>query len=63
LHFLPAVPFDPSDGAPLRYKQLPKGYVVYSIGPDGQDNGGMEPPAKPRSSDGVPQDITFTVEN
>lgn len=33
---------DPFDGAPLRYKRHAnsKGYVVYSIGDDGQDDGG-----------------------
>ena len=38
---LPADPFD-LDGAPLRYKRHAKGkgYVVYSIGDDGQDDGG-----------------------
>jgi hypothetical protein len=39
-HFLKAVPADPYDGQPLRYKRLADGVVVYSVGPDGQDNGG-----------------------
>jgi hypothetical protein len=38
--FLAAVPPDPFDGAPLRYKRLADGIVVYSVGPDGIDNGG-----------------------
>jgi hypothetical protein len=42
---------DPFDGQPLRYKKLAKGYVVYSIGEDGKDDGGDEK-----------KDITFTVE-
>ncbi|HYT62086.1 MAG TPA: hypothetical protein VEL06_18040 [Haliangiales bacterium] len=62
ISFLPAVPLDPFDGAPLRYKQLSKGCVVYSIGPDGRDNGGKEPPATRRGTNRVPEDITFTVE-
>ncbi len=40
---LPAVPDDPfaSPGAPLRYVALPDGhYTLYSIGPDGVDDGG-----------------------
>ncbi len=37
---LPEVPLDPFDGWPLRYKRLPDGVLVYSIGPDGQDDGG-----------------------
>jgi hypothetical protein len=59
--FLPAVPTDPFDGKPLRYKKLAKGYVVYSIGEDEVDNGGTE-----KNSKGVSYvegtDITFTVE-
>ena len=48
---LAAVPIDPFDGQPLRYKRLAKGYVVYSVGEDGKDDGGDEK-----------KDITFTVE-
>jgi hypothetical protein len=49
--YLNAVPQDPFDGKPLRYKKLAKGYVVYSIGEDKVDDGGDEK-----------KDITFTVE-
>ena len=48
---LPATFSDPFDGQPLRYKKLAKGYVVYSVGEDGKDDGGDEN-----------KDITFTVE-
>jgi hypothetical protein len=59
--FLPAVPADPFDGKPLRYKPLAKGYVVYSVGEDREDNGGTEKNAKGQSY--VPgTDITFIVE-
>ena len=59
--FLPAVPSDPFDGKPLRYKTLAKGYVVYSVGDDREDNGGVEKNSKGVSW--VPgTDITFTVE-
>jgi hypothetical protein len=34
------VPTDPFDGKPLRYLQLDGGVVIYSVGPDGQDDGG-----------------------
>ena len=37
---LPAVPRDPFDGQPLRYRKLPDGVVVYSVGYDGKDDGG-----------------------
>jgi hypothetical protein len=57
--FLPHVPPDPFDTKPLRYKKLPRGYVVYSIGADGVDNGGLE-----RTNSGMTAnyDVTFTVE-
>jgi hypothetical protein len=38
--FVGAVPLDPYDGEPLRYRRLPDGVVVYSVGPDGSDDGG-----------------------
>jgi hypothetical protein len=38
--YLKAVPTDPYDGQPLRYKRLEDGAVVYSVGPDKQDDGG-----------------------
>jgi hypothetical protein len=38
---LPAVPRDPADGQPLRYRLEPDGtYLLYSVGEDGIDNGG-----------------------
>jgi hypothetical protein len=39
--FLPSVPLDPGDGKPMRYQPLPEGgYLLYSIGADGRDEGG-----------------------
>jgi hypothetical protein len=38
---LKAVPLDPFDGKPLRYKRLADGVLVYSVGTDGVDNGGI----------------------
>ncbi len=38
--FLKAVPADPFDGQPLRYRKDEEGAVVYSVGPDGKDDGG-----------------------
>jgi hypothetical protein len=60
--FLSAVPADPFGGQPLRYHRLAKGYVVYSVGSDGHDDGGREKPADWKSSDKTTYDITFTVE-
>jgi len=45
--FLPAVPQDPLDGQPLRYKPNQDGtFLLYSIGEDGIDNGGDPNPVK-----------------
>jgi hypothetical protein len=57
-----SVPKDPFDGAPLRYRLLTKGYVVYSVGADRHDDLGREPPERKKSSDTNSYDITFTVE-
>jgi hypothetical protein len=62
--FLDSVPRDPFDEKALRYRKLggdAEGYVVYSVGEDSIDNGGVERKAR----DGTAQagtDITFTVE-
>src|SRR5262249_13248745 len=37
---LRAVPTDPYDGKPLRYRHDAEGVVVYTVGPDGKDDGG-----------------------
>lgn len=57
-----AVPKDPFDGTPLRYRPLTNGYVVYSVGADRHDDSGREPPERKKSSDTNSYDITFTVE-
>lgn len=40
--YLQAIPEDPLVGRPLRFRPLPDGYVVYSVGPDGKDDGGTQ---------------------
>ncbi len=59
--YLDAVPKDPFDGKELRYKKLEIGFVVYSIGEDGSDDGGKEKPRK-RSRPPAPEDVTFIVQ-
>ncbi len=59
--YLDAVPKDPFDGKELRYKKLETGFVVYSIGEDGNDDGGKEKPRK-RTSPPAPWDVTFIVQ-
>jgi hypothetical protein len=51
-------PRDPFDERPLRYKALARGYVVYSIGADGADNGGIERTENQK----IGYDVTITVE-
>jgi hypothetical protein len=52
--YLPSVPLDPqAAGATLRYvndRTDPARPRVYSVGPDGVDDGGVEPPDAPRST-------------
>jgi hypothetical protein len=38
--FLAQAPVDPYDGRPLHYRRLADGVVIYSVGPDGSDDGG-----------------------
>jgi type II secretory pathway pseudopilin PulG len=59
--FLAEVPTDPFDGQPLRYQNRENGYVVYSIGADGADDGGSE--RKPGSGGSRNIDDTFVVEH
>jgi hypothetical protein len=58
--YLPAVPLDPFDGKPLRFKTIPKrGYLVYSIGKDRDDDGGIHKPLKPTV--GARYDLAMSV--
>jgi hypothetical protein len=59
--YLDAVPKDPFDGKDLKYKKLETGFVVYSIGEDGSDDGGKEKPQK-RTRPPAPWDVTFIVQ-
>jgi hypothetical protein len=60
--FMNAVPADPFDGQPVRYRQIPQGYLLYSVDVDGRDDKGTEPPASRKSKDAKSYDLTFTVE-
>jgi hypothetical protein len=40
--WLPTALIDPFDGKPLRYRVLDVGYLIYSVGEDGGDDGGRE---------------------
>jgi hypothetical protein len=54
--FLPAVPLDPYDGKPVRYRRTADGVVVYVLGENLKDDGGLvERPA------GVPPDWGYRL--
>jgi hypothetical protein len=56
--YLPAVPLDPFDGEPLRYRRTGGGAVIYSVGEDGRDDGGDRDPPPDRY---LPRDVVFTL--
>jgi hypothetical protein len=53
---LKAAGVDPYDGQPLRIRRLPDGLVIYSIGANGQDDGGQV-----ISNTGLPLDTGFRL--
>ena len=60
-----SMPFQPilSTANRSRYRLLPRGYVIYSVGFSyGNDDGGREPPGNRKSTDTTSYDITFIVE-
>jgi hypothetical protein len=59
-NYLSVIPADPFDGRPLRYKKLPTGCVIYSIGEDLTDDGGKE--EEPNTNGHPHYDITFTMD-
>jgi hypothetical protein len=60
--FIAEEPEDPFDGLSLRYKRTEKGYLIYSVGPDLNDDDGWEKSDKRKSPDGKSFDLTFVVE-
>ena len=59
--YIDEVPIDPFDGKPVRYKLTEPGYIVYSIGEDGTDEGGLEKDKVAKKGD--PHDWPFIVEH
>lgn len=60
--FLNAVPADPFNGQPLHFRPLENGGIIYSVGADGKDDGGREPPSPHKSTDTNSYDLTFTIQ-
>lgn len=50
------LPSDPFNGEPLRYETLETGYRIYSVGADGEDQGG-----RTRTGNAEPYDVVFEV--
>jgi len=59
---LAEVPEDPFTGAELEYRRTDKGYLIYSVGRDRKDDGGLEEADKKQSADGKSYDLPFIVE-
>ena len=57
--YLSAIPEDPLIGQPLKFHPQSSGYVVYSVGEDGADDGGKE--RVPGTLETKGWDYTFTV--
>jgi hypothetical protein len=54
--YLATVPSDPFDGKSIRYEPVGTGFVIYSIGADGEDNGG-----RPAAGWHQPYDVIFRI--
>ena len=58
--YMAVVPVDPFDEEPIHYVMQKKGFIVYSVGEDGQDNGGRERDPNDRSK---PFDLICSVQS
>lgn len=59
--YLPQLPPDPFDGKALRYRKQVTGYVVYSVGPDRVDGGGLKPISRTQTMTDPRGDIIFAI--
>ncbi len=57
--YLPSVPVDPCSSRPLCYHRTPSGHLLYSVGPDGVDDGG-EPMERWDIATVLPGDVLLT---
>ena len=58
--YLDEVPLDPFALKPLRYKKHESKWIIYSIGPDGKDDGGLKKYVPYKTDEGT--DLIFEVE-
>ena len=54
-------PADPFQSGPLLYQEIEKGYIIYSVGRDGRDNGGVDRDTAKRAALNTGSDIIFRV--
>ncbi|MFP4026295.1 MAG: hypothetical protein ACLFWL_00700 [Candidatus Brocadiia bacterium] len=59
--YLNKVPRDPFVDAPLRFRSLHSGYVVYSVGPNRRDDAGSGKKIKEGQVEGWPKDIAICI--
>jgi hypothetical protein len=59
--YLAAVPLDPFDAKPLRFRRVDDGAIVYSVGEDGRDDGGDL--TQPPEAKHTPRDVGFRLWN
>jgi len=60
--YIDSVPKDPYNGRNINYKNDDKGYIVYSVGKDLIDNGGVKRTYLPGTGGKEIEDITFKIE-
>jgi hypothetical protein len=58
--YLPTLPIDYADRAPLRYHRTPDAYILYSLGDDAEDNGGTSS-QKFEDADESGKDVVFSA--
>lgn len=51
--YLPRVPVDVFSGGPLVYRASENGYILYSVGQNGQDDGGVARSEEDRNADDI----------
>jgi hypothetical protein len=56
--YLASVPTDPNGDGPLKYRRTDSGYLLYSVGLNGRDDGGVRSPSNPPTP-GAGTDLFF----
>jgi hypothetical protein len=59
--YLPQVPADLFTGGPLAYRPQPNGYLLYSFGPNGRDDGGLRHEDRTKGVNEVSDDVVVRI--